>query len=231
MLLNQVQDTGTRLVTISQNRSSRFHLHLACTGCLGVCQFHVYIQQRQQSQSMGNKQPQLPNGCTFDDCCNVVWTFSDDTPFLYLGNKWSAMVPLRELQQRKITHIVNATKKEVKLHNRKIKYLRISIRDDVGVDIKPYFNKTYKFIKKAYEQNESVLVHCYAGVSRSSTIVIAFLMKEFNLTLREALEHVVDKRSMIHPNMGFFMSLTQLEKEIRGVQEPSITYNEFTMCF
>jgi len=48
-----------------------------------------------------------------------------------------------------------------------------------------------------------VLVHCFAGVSRSATIVIAYLMQEHGLTLTDALMHVRKQRYFINPNDGF----------------------------
>jgi protein-tyrosine phosphatase len=178
---------------------------------------------------MGNDHSLPPSNYKFSDTCNVVWTYPDGTPFIYLGNKWSSKFPIEELKTRRITHIVNATKNERHVHWRSIKYCKIAIRDDVGVDISPYLKKTYKFIKRAYDRKEAVLVHCYAGISRSSTVVLDFLMKEFEMSLRDALKHVSDRRTIIQPNMGFFLTLTNIEKELRGVQEPSITYNEFAM--
>jgi len=48
-----------------------------------------------------------------------------------------------------------------------------------------------------------VLVHCHMGVSRSATVVIAYLMKYFHMTHREAYNFVKKKRSVINPNEGF----------------------------
>jgi dual specificity phosphatase 12 len=48
-----------------------------------------------------------------------------------------------------------------------------------------------------------VLVHCYAGVSRSATCVIAFLMQEKNMSFEEAFTFASKKRPVIFPNMGF----------------------------
>lgn len=47
------------------------------------------------------------------------------------------------------------------------------------------------------------MVHCFAGVSRSATIVIAFLMQECGMSLKDAYNHVKQKRYFIHPNDGF----------------------------
>lgn len=50
-------------------------------------------------------------------------------------------------------------------------------------------------------------MHCQKGVSRSATIVIAYLIKKFKVTYKDALDFVKKKRSVVKPNEGFEMSL------------------------
>ncbi|CAD8166101.1 unnamed protein product [Paramecium octaurelia] len=67
----------------------------------------------------------------------------------------------------------------------------------------------------------SVLVHCAAGVSRSASVVIAYLMKTKGLGFQEAFNFVRKKRSVIQPNYGFIKQLRNYQKEIRiGKKEP-----------
>ncbi len=53
----------------------------------------------------------------------------------------------------------------------------------------------------------NVLVHCQAGVSRSASVVIAFLIKKFKVDFSEALNFVQSKRKVVNPNEGFKLSL------------------------
>jgi len=46
-------------------------------------------------------------------------------------------------------------------------------------------------------------VHCYAGVSRSATIVIAYLMAEMNMGFMDAFSFTKSKRFVVFPNFGF----------------------------
>lgn len=48
-----------------------------------------------------------------------------------------------------------------------------------------------------------MLVHCAAGISRCSTILISYLMKKYDLTYDEAFKKVKARRSCIQPNSGF----------------------------
>lgn len=60
-----------------------------------------------------------------------------------------------------------------------------------------------------------VLVHCQVGVSRSATLVLAYLMLKQNLTLVEAVCAVKDKRGVI-PNRGFLRQLIKLDGQLFG---------------
>lgn len=55
--------------------------------------------------------------------------------------------------------------------------LRINALDTISTDLSQFFNKTNEFLHECKSKNERVLVHCQAGVSRSSTIVLAYLLK------------------------------------------------------
>eukprot|EP01017_Pseudomicrothorax_dubius_P026315 TRINITY_DN2926_c0_g1_i6.p1 TRINITY_DN2926_c0_g1~~TRINITY_DN2926_c0_g1_i6.p1 ORF type:complete len:110 (+),score=16.36 TRINITY_DN2926_c0_g1_i6:398-727(+) len=81
-------------------------------------------------------------------------------------------------------------------------------------DLKSKFNESIEFINLARSRGENVLVHCYAGISRSATIVIAYLLREYKYRLEEALAYVVAKRSIVKPNDGFYYQLVEFEREV-----------------
>ena len=61
-------------------------------------------------------------------------------------------------------------------------------------------------------------MHCNVGVSRSATLVIAYIMKYERKTFDESFEHVKSARPFISPNVGFVTKLLQLEKELEALQ-------------
>lgn len=71
------------------------------------------------------------------------------------------------------------------------------------ITIKTLFKRCFEFINFAISSGGKVLVHCYAGISRSATVVIAYLMSTQDKSFREAYDFVKSKRSEINPNEGF----------------------------
>jgi protein-tyrosine phosphatase len=116
-----------------------------------------------------------------------------------------------------ITHIINVTKDIPFYHensNRiKIEYLKIPVNDSLDQDIKKYFDETNKFIDKVKQQNGKVLVHCQAGISRSPTIVIAYLMKKEKREFQTVFQDVRAIRAVIDPNLKFCNELLEYAKK------------------
>ena len=55
--------------------------------------------------------------------------------------------------------------------------------------------------------NSKILIHCYAGVSRSSTVAIALMMRLFNISAEEAFQIAKRGRDIVNPNQGFVDAL------------------------
>lgn len=70
-------------------------------------------------------------------------------------------------------------------------------------NLSKHFYSCNRFIKQCLEAGGSVFVHCYAGISRSATIVCAYLMQEKKMDLFSALSLIKSKRSVAVPNAGF----------------------------
>lgn len=65
-----------------------------------------------------------------------------------------------------------------------------------------------------------MVVHCQAGVSRSATIVIAYLMKTKGWPYLEARNYLRSKRPIIEPNDGFVEQLQSFELELKIKPKP-----------
>lgn len=69
------------------------------------------------------------------------------------------------------------------------------------------------FVDEVKGAGGKTLVHCHAGVSRSATICIAYVMYSRHASLDTAFEFVKSCRSEISPNAGFMHQLLEFEKE------------------
>ncbi|ORY37477.1 phosphatases II, partial [Rhizoclosmatium globosum] len=95
-----------------------------------------------------------------------------------------------------------------------VKMYDFPIEDTPVAPIRWIFEKCCEVIEAARLLGENVLIHCHAGVSRSSTIVLAYLMRFQRLTLYEAWLLTYKARPIIRPNEGFARALQELEREI-----------------
>lgn len=91
-------------------------------------------------------------------------------------------------------------------------------------NISKYFAKSYEILS-ILDGKRNVLVHCMEGKSRSATIVIAYLMEKYKLTVSQALHMVQIHRPIVQPNPYFMRQLLQLETRI--VPLPVLTMRDF----
>lgn len=61
-----------------------------------------------------------------------------------------------------------------------------------------------------------VLVHCYAGRSRSAAVTIAYFVDKLNMTLDQAYCEIRAKRACISPNLNFMGQLQKYEEFVRS---------------
>ena len=98
-------------------------------------------------------------------------------------------------------------------------YFDFPIDDSRDEDILCIFEKTNKIL----ESNENVFVHCQNAVSRTASVVLAYLMHRGN-DLRTSLNLLQNRKTYTKPNIGFCKQLLTYEKKIFG--KNSITLQE-----
>lgn len=120
------------------------------------------------------------------------------------------------LEKHKITHILSCCHMEPK---KDFVHKILPIYDLETEDISKYFEESVDFINKGLEKG-AVLVHCQAGVSRSATILIYYLIKQEKLNLKESYLFLKSKRDIISPNEGFKRQLIKFQpKEIQKLRK------------
>lgn len=75
---------------------------------------------------------------------------------------------------------------------------------------------TYDVADEARGKGEGVLVHCLAGISRSVTVTVAYLMQTLHKSLDEAYDLVRAQKSNIAPNFNFMGQLLDFERQLRA---------------
>ncbi|KAK7045823.1 hypothetical protein VNI00_007233 [Paramarasmius palmivorus] len=78
------------------------------------------------------------------------------------------------------------------------------------------FEETCAIIDRALKSGESVLIHCQQGISRSTAILIAYLIRYHHQSYDSALAMIKKKRACVKPNEGFEGALRSWEGLIRG---------------
>jgi protein-tyrosine phosphatase len=102
------------------------------------------------------------------------------------------------------------------MNNGRVKLLiRIGVNDDPSEDMGSLLSKLIPYLVALRRQYPAItiLFHCFAGISRSSTAAIAYLMAVENISLQEAYQMVKNKRPIIQPNEGFIKALLSYKKD------------------
>ena len=132
---------------------------------------------------------------------------------LYLGDLDAAKNPLLlPMGVRFVVDASNLNRRPFADHG--VEYLAVSLWDTEDQPIEDHFEAVSAFLLRAEQQGAGALVHCAAGVSRSSTLVIAHLMLARRMSLEQAYRLVKQRRSVICPNSGFARQLMALEQRL-----------------
>ncbi|XP_056387272.1 dual specificity protein phosphatase 13-like [Hyla sarda] len=141
-------------------------------------------------------------------------------PNLYLGDLNTANNRY-ELWKLGITHVLNAahgrrySEGNPDFYGTSITYHGVPANDVPEFDMSKYFYSASEFIHKALTTpGVRLLVHCVVGISRSATLVLAYLMIHHQLSLVQAIRTVQENR-WISPNTGFLQQLLRLDEELQ----------------
>uniref|UniRef100_K7F617 Dual specificity phosphatase 4 n=1 Tax=Pelodiscus sinensis TaxID=13735 RepID=K7F617_PELSI len=134
-------------------------------------------------------------------------------PFLYLGSAYHA-ARRDMLDTLGITALLNVSSDCPNHFEGHYQYKSIPVEDNHKADISSWFMEAIEYIDSVKGCHGRVLVHCQAGISRSATICLAYLMMKRRVKLEEAFEFVKQRRSIISPNFSFMGQLLQFESQV-----------------
>ncbi|XP_030449421.1 protein-tyrosine-phosphatase MKP1-like [Syzygium oleosum] len=140
---------------------------------------------------------------------------------IYLGS--DAVAQNRELlRQNGITHVLNCVGfVSPEYFKSDLVYKTLWLQDSPSEDITSILYDVFDYFEDVREQGGRVLVHCCQGVSRSTSLVIAYLMWREGQSFEDAFQYVKAARGVTNPNMGFACQLLQCQKRVHAA--PSST--------
>ncbi|KAH8419520.1 hypothetical protein KR222_004068 [Zaprionus bogoriensis] len=131
-------------------------------------------------------------------------------PGLYVGN-YRDSKDHTQLEKFKISHIIAIHDSPRRLLPDK-HYLCVMASDTPDQNLSQYFSVCNDFIHAARLREGNVLIHCLAGMSRSVTVAVAYIMTATHLNWKEALKVVRAGRAVANPNTGFQNQLQEFEQ-------------------
>ncbi len=144
---------------------------------------------------------------------------------IFIGNLSSVISTTKSndiLEERGIKVVISALTEEEYEENMiaeqdfpSIEWHRLVIDDNPKEPISKHFYTVHNIISNAIADKKNVIVHCAAGMSRSPTLVLAYLMIENKWCFEEAYNHIKAKRPYINPNIGFIKQLKELEYSLQ----------------
>lgn len=148
------------------------------------------------------------------------WHFSSLPIRLYIGD-WRDAVNPRVIGALGITHILSIAGVDDYVQYKRliphgVELLMFCVEDTPETNILQMMPLALNFIHKG-RCTGNILVHCVAGVSRSASFCIAYLIREMGFTYDHALSLVQKARPVCKPNPGFEAQLRQFERELHTV--------------
>jgi hypothetical protein len=152
----------------------------------------------------------------------------------------SSVEPLgdkRRIDELGVTHILNGAEEHLyRQHGGRLQGITYKVMgwdDAVGQIILPQLREAADFIEQvAHSRNfhstgishhssfaqgitgGGIIVHCAAGISRSTSCCLSYLMIKRRMSLGSSYKLVWDARENVRPNPGFWKQLRMLEKEL-----------------
>ncbi|KAL3501110.1 hypothetical protein ACH5RR_035559 [Cinchona calisaya] len=151
--------------------------------------------------------------------------------YIYLGSDTIAQ-DREVLRQNGITHVLNCVGFLCpEYFKNDLVYKTLWLQDSPSEDITSILYDVFDYFEDVREQGGRVFVHCCQGVSRSTSLVIAYLMWKQGQSFEDAFQHVKAARGVTNPNMGFACQLLQCQKRVHALPaSPSSVLRMYRMA-
>ncbi|CAF1289614.1 unnamed protein product [Rotaria sordida] len=159
---------------------------------------------------------------------NTIEALRLQNPARILSNLYlSSAEPAKDLlllKQLQVNYVLNLT--GYKYNSNELRFTfnyppeitakHIIMADEMDVKLSDHLNEALDFIYHTIGNNSSnkILIHCEAGIRRSPSIVIAYLMRYHNQSLKAAYDYVKQCKNNVDPHAGFFKQLIEFEQQL-----------------
>lgn len=158
------------------------------------------------------------------DCSRII-------DHVYLGSDAVAK-NLEVLRENRITHVLNCVGFVCpEYFQDDFGYKTLWLRDSPTEDITSILYDVFDYFEDVREQGGRVLVHCCQGVSRSTSLVIAYIMWREKKSFEDALQYVKAVRGVTNPNMGFACQLMLRQNQALAIlASPDSVFRMYRMA-
>lgn len=126
---------------------------------------------------------------------------------IYLGNAYNA-ANYETLKDSNIEVIINITNNIPNYYEDEFIYNKYVMKDNNESTITEYLMDSYNFINR--NKNKNILIHCYAGSSRSASLVLFYLIKHYNMPFEDANNFLKSKRDIVNINITFINEIKKM---------------------
>ncbi len=120
---------------------------------------------------------------------------SEILPNLYLTSVYGAT--RENILKKGISLLVNAAQELPKQELPGLESIKLFLDDTPYATIHVYFERIADKIHEHLSRGGRVMVHCVLGVSRSTSLILAYLMKYRNMSLKSAFDLVSSRRPCV----------------------------------
>ena len=147
---------------------------------------------------------------------DLIEVLEENNKAIYLGN-WKVARNVEYLRTHNIKFVLSAIPEYIAILNEykkeKIVQKVINSNDSASFDIYSRLHEAADFIYESLKKG-NLLIHCSAGISRSTTCLIAYYIKYRNMSFDDALALIKRNRPIVRPNFGFQKQLKKFEQEL-----------------
>jgi dual specificity MAP kinase phosphatase len=175
-----------------------------------ACYFEQPVVSKKGPLFLDTSRVSAPQECEMDMMSEIL------PSELYLSSNRVA-ANLDKLRAAGVTHVLNMARECGNHFPQHFTYTNISIDDSSEqADQESHFSAAVESLASVLNSGGRVLVHCYAGVSRSTTAVLAYLVQHRRMSLKAAYDLCQAARPQACPNPGFMVTLIRHEVAVRG---------------